>query len=141
VILRYNLIVETTGKENLDPMPLDPNAVPGLLRALDHPDAYVRIVAAEALGKIGNPVAIQRLFQTYADDRADVRRRVMKALERIGVEPRANAAAQVVPGLARGLHDPEPAVRWAAESALRRLDISSSREALARWQAEAPKID
>ncbi|MEP0764691.1 MAG: HEAT repeat domain-containing protein, partial [Chloroflexota bacterium] len=38
-------------------MPLDPNAVPGLLRALDSADVYVRITAAEALGKIGNPVA------------------------------------------------------------------------------------
>lgn len=116
-------------------MPLDPNAVPGLLKALDHADPYVRIVAAEALGKIGNPVAIRRLFDTYADDRADVRRRVMKALERIGVEPRANAAAKVVPGLALGLHDPEAAVRWAAESALHRLNISSSRAALAAWRA------
>jgi HEAT repeat protein len=117
-------------------MPLDPNAVPGLLRALDHEDAYVRIVAAEALGKIGNPIAIQRLIETYADDRADVRRRVIKALGRIGTEPRANAAAQVVPGLALGLRDTEPAVQWAAESALRRLDISSSREVLAAWRAE-----
>lgn len=119
-------------------MPLDPNAVPGLLRALDHEDAYVRIVAAEALGKIGNPVAIQRLIETLTDDRADVRRRVMKVLQRIGVEPRAHAAALVVPGLALGLHDPEPAVQWAAESALRRLDISSSREVLAAWWAQNP---
>ncbi|MBN1565345.1 MAG: HEAT repeat domain-containing protein [Anaerolineae bacterium] len=114
-------------------MPLDPNAVPALLRALDHEDAYVRITAAEALGKIGNPVAIRRLFETYEDDRADVRRRVMKALARIGVEPRANAAAKVVPGLEQGLCDPEPAVQWAAEAALRRLNVSSSRAALARW--------
>ena len=55
--------------------------------------------------------------------------------ERIGVEPRANAAAQVVPGLEQGLRDPEPAVQWAAEAALRRLNISSSRAALARWGA------
>lgn len=118
-------------------MPLDPNAVPGLLKALDHADPFVRIVAAEALGKIGNPVAIQRLFETFDHDRADVRRRVMRALERIGVEPQANAAAQVVPGLARGLTDPEASVRWAAESALRRLNVSSSRAALAAWRAES----
>lgn len=116
-------------------MPLDPNAVPGLLRALDHSDVTVRITAAEALGKIGNPVAIRRLFETLDDPRPDVRRRVIGALERIGVEPKAHVAAQVVPGLERGLYDPEPVVRWVAEQALRRLDISSSRDALARWQA------
>jgi HEAT repeat protein len=117
-------------------MPLDPNAVPGLLRALDHADVFVRIVAAEALGKIGNPVAIQHLEDTLTDDRPEVRRRVVRAFERIGVEPRANARAKVVPGLARALRDPEPSVQWAAESALRRLDISSAWAALDAWQAE-----
>ncbi len=116
-------------------MPLDPNAVPGLLRALDSEDVTVRITAAEALGKIGKPVAIRRLFETFDDPRPDVRRRVIGALERIGREPRVRVAAQVVPGLERGLYDPEPVVRWAAESALRHLDISSARDALARWRA------
>jgi HEAT repeat protein len=115
-------------------MPLDPNAVPGLLRALDSDDVYVRITAAEALGKIGNPVAIQRLFETLDDPREDVRRRVVKALIRIGTEPRVPVAAQVVPGLERALYDAEPTVRWLAESALRRLDISSARAVLERWQ-------
>lgn len=118
-------------------MPLDPNAIHALLRALDHADVYVRITAAEALGKLGNAIAIARLHQTYTTDhRADVRRRVVTAWKRIGVEPRANAAAKVVPGLALALHDSEPAVVWAAEAALRRLDISSSRAALAAWDAE-----
>ncbi|MCZ7540127.1 MAG: HEAT repeat domain-containing protein [Anaerolineae bacterium] len=89
-------------------MPLDPNAVPGLLRALDSADVYVRITAAEALGKIGNPVAIARLTDTLDDARPDVRRRVIGALLRIGTEPKARAAAQVVPGLARGLEDADP---------------------------------
>jgi HEAT repeat protein len=115
-------------------MPLDPNAVPGLLRALDSGDVYVRITAAEALGKIGNPVAIERLFATLDHDRPDVRRRVVKALERIGTEPKARAGAQVVPGLAHALRDSDVTVRWAAESALRRLAISSARQALAEWQ-------
>jgi HEAT repeat protein len=112
-------------------MPLDPNAIPGLLRALDSDDAYVRITAAEALGKIGSAVAIERLFETFDDPRPDVRRRVIRALERIGTEPKAHAAAPVVPGLARALDDPEAMVRWAAEAALRRLDISSARQVLA----------
>ena len=112
-------------------MPLDPNAVPGLLRALDSPDVYVRIVAAEALGKIGRPEALQRLFETLDDPRPDVRRRVIRALERIGTEPRAQVAARVVPGLVRGLADPDAAVRWAAEMALHHLDITDAREALA----------
>lgn len=117
-------------------MPLDPNAVPGLLRALDSDDVYVRIVAAEGLGKIGNPVAIRRLEQTLDDPRSDVRRRVMKALERIGTEPRVPVAVQVVPGLARGLRDEEPAVQRAAVAALRRLRISSAAQALEAWRAE-----
>ena len=119
-------------------MALDPNAVPGLLRALDSADVYVRITAAEALGKIGNPVAIERLAQTLDDSRPDIRRRVHKALERIGVEPKARAAALVVPGLARGLDDPDATVRWAAESALKRLNTSSARRALADWQTHRP---
>jgi HEAT repeat protein len=118
-------------------MPLDPNAIPSLLRALDSQDAYVRITAAEALGKIGQAVAIERLFETYDDPRPDVRRRVIRALERIGTEPKANAAAQVVPGLARALDDTEPLIRWAAKSALERLNISSSRQALAMWRARS----
>lgn len=120
-------------------MPLDPNAIPGLLRALDSEDAYVRITAAEALGKIGSPVAIQRLFTTFDDARPDVRRRVVRALERIGTEPKAHAAAPVVPGLVRALDDPEASVRWAAESALQRLDSSSARQALAAWQTRAAR--
>jgi len=121
-------------------MPLDPNAVPALLRALDSDDVFVRITAAEALGKIGNPVAIGRLLDTYEDPRPDVRRRVVMALLRIGVEPRAHAAAKVVPGLARALRDPEPMVRYVAESALRRLDTSAARLALAEWRDGAPDM-
>ncbi|MBI5958824.1 MAG: HEAT repeat domain-containing protein [Chloroflexi bacterium] len=116
-------------------MALDPNAVPGLLRALDNEDVYVRITAAEALGKIGNPVAIGRLFDTFSDDRPDVRRRVVKALERIGVEPKARAAALVVPGLAGALRDPDVSVRWEAESALRRINTSAARAVLEEWRA------
>lgn len=115
-------------------MPLDPNAIPALLHALDSDDAYVRITAAEALGKIGHAVAVDRLFETFDDPRPDVRRRVIRALERIGTEPKAHAAALVVPGLTRGLDDPERLIRWAAESALQRLDISSARQALAEWK-------
>ncbi|MBN1679567.1 MAG: HEAT repeat domain-containing protein [Anaerolineae bacterium] len=117
-------------------MPLDPNAVPSLLRALQHDDVYVRIVAAEALGKIGKPVAIASLFTTLNDQRADVRRRVVRALERIGVEI---GGAQVVPGLEQALSDEERAVSWTAENALRRLDISSSRVVLARWYDTSKK--
>ena len=114
-------------------MPLDPNAIPGLLRALDSIDVYVRIVAAEALGKIGNPIAIKRLVETLEDPRPDVRRRVIKALTRIGTEPRIPVAAQVVPGLERGLYDAEASVQWAAESGLRTLNTSAAREALSIW--------
>ncbi len=116
-------------------MPLDPNAVPGLLAALDSEDVYVRITAAEALGKIGNPIAIGRLFDTFSDPRPDVRRRVVKALERIAVEPKARAASQTVPGLAGALRDEEVSVRWAAEMALRRIDTTAARQALAEWEA------
>jgi len=117
-------------------MPLDPNAVPGLLAALDSDDVYVRITAAEALGKIGNPIAIGRLFDTFGDTRPDVRRRVVKALERIAVAPKARAASQTEPGLAAALRDVEVSVRWAAEMALRRIDTTAARQALAEWEAE-----
>ena len=55
---------------------------------------------------------------------------------RIGTEPRVPVAAQVVPGLARGLRDVDPAVQRAAESALHTLDISSAWAALDAWRAE-----
>jgi HEAT repeat protein len=119
-------------------MALDPNAVPGLLRALDSDDVYVRITAAEALGKIGNPAAIGRLRDTFSDERPDVRRRVVKALERIGMEPKAHAAALVVPGLAGALADLDVTVRFEAESALRRINTSAARAVLDAWRAEKP---
>jgi HEAT repeat protein len=119
-------------------MALDPNAVSGLLAALDYDDVYVRITAAEALGKIGNPIAIGRLFDTFSDTRPDVRRRVVKALERIAVEPKARAASQTVPGLAGALRDADVSVRWAAEMALRRINTTAARQALAEWEAEMP---
>lgn len=117
-------------------MPLDPNAVPGLLAALDNDNVYVRITAAEALGKIGNPIAIGRLFDTLNDTRPEVRRRVVKALERIAVEPKARAASQTVPGLAGALRDVDVTVRWPAEMALRRINTSAARRALEDWEAE-----
>lgn len=117
-------------------MPLDPNAVPGLLAALDSPDVFVRITAAEGLGKIGDPAAIERLHATLSDPRPDVRRRVIRALQRIGTEPRARAAAQVVPGLALGLDDPDRAVRWAARAALRCINATAAREVLAAHDGE-----
>ena len=122
-------------------MPLDPNAVPGLLRALDSHDVYVRIVAAEALGKIGRPEALRRLFETLDDPRPDVRRRVIRALERIGTEPRARVAARVVSGLVRGLDDPDTGVRWAAEMALHHLNITAAREALVARQGHCAGVE
>ncbi len=122
-------------------MPLDPNAVPGLLRALNSQDVYVRIVAAEALGKIGRPEALRHLFETLDDPRADVRRRVIRALERIGTEPRARVAARVVPGLVRGLGDPDAAVRWAAEMALAHLNVSDARSALSAHRRQRARAE
>jgi len=39
-------------------MPLDPNAVPGLLRALDSADVYVRISFAESSGESGDVITL-----------------------------------------------------------------------------------
>ena len=108
---------------------MDPNAIPGLLKALEQPDPYVRIMAAEALGKIGRLEGITALEHTLQDADWRVRRRAVRALQRIG-------GAKVVPGLRCALDDPEPGVVWVAEMALRSLRISSAEAALAAWMTQ-----
>ena len=77
--------------------------------ALRHPEANVRMAAAEALGQIGD-AAVPGLLDTLYDPNPDVRATVAEALGQIG-----DAA---VPGLLDTLRDPSPDVRMAAAEAL-----------------------
>ena len=51
-----------------DAPPADP-AVPGLLAALDSPNAHVRLYAIKALGKIGDPRAVESLQRIASDEK------------------------------------------------------------------------
>jgi len=92
---------------------------------------YVRVNAAEALGRIGPTAAtaIAALQESLEDELAEVRRTAAEALGRMG--PAAKAA---VPSLTRALRDKEPDVRGPAARALGR--IGSEAEPAIRALAE-----
>lgn len=89
--------------------------VDGLIRVLQtgaHPES--REEAAEALGEIRDPRAVEPLIGALKDRDHEVRAEAADALARIG-DPRA------VEPLNALLGDPRPEVRRAAEKALSRL--------------------
>src|SRR5690606_30198192 len=59
-------------------------AVGYLIEALSDRHYGVRIAAAEALGEIGDPAAVEALVRTLGDAREDVRIAAVSALGRIG---------------------------------------------------------
>jgi HEAT repeat protein len=85
--------------------------VQGLIRALHHPEVNVQYEAAEALGIIGDPAAVQPLIEALTGDPySGVRWKASEALARIGkpaVEP-----------LIAALRNPDADVRWKAAIAL-----------------------
>ena len=98
----------------LDP-PLPPDAVGGLMHALDDADSETRISVIWALGSSGDPAVVARLLPLYAAPTADagIRKMVVYAL---GALP---GDAQVAT-LTTALEDAAPDVRWNAAVALAR---------------------
>ncbi len=63
---------------------IDGPAVPGLMRALDHPSRDVRWEAAKALGEIKDPASAPALVDALDDDRFGVRWLAAEALVALG---------------------------------------------------------
>ena len=89
-------------------------AIPGLIKALEDDDYYVRSSAVEALGKIGSEVAIPDLIKALEDDDYDVRSSAADALGKIGSEV-------AIPGLIKDLENDDYNVRSNAVDALGKI--------------------
>ena len=129
---------------------LGPPAVPYLIRALDHANGYVRHLAAQGLGRLGQEAeaAAPKLLDIMKHDYVHIRPAAAEALARIGRGDEAvpllakmlrrsdefdrSAAARalgnlgplgepVIPDLIRALTDPERRVRDKASGALARI--------------------
>jgi len=85
--------------------------VQGLIKALAWKDAPVRRAAAEALGALRDPAAVDALTGLLADDNQGVRRAAVAALV-------ARGGQRVVEPLVRAMADPDAQVRSIAENAL-----------------------
>ncbi len=125
----------------------DPQVVPWLIQALDHPEAKTRLAAARALGKLADPRALAPLAKAaskYPKDSAVLSEQVIGimaaqsfdstlklagetnldirklATESLGHQVRKNpkVAARALPVLAERINDPSPAIRRAAVNAL-----------------------
>jgi HEAT repeat protein len=96
----------------LDP-PLPPEAVAGLTKTLDSPDAEARISAIWALGSSGDPSVVPKLQPLYESPDQGIRKMVVYAL---GALP-GDAQLQT---LRTALQDASPDVRWNAAVALAR---------------------
>lgn len=85
--------------------------IPGLIRALRNPDMNVQYEAAQALGELRDPAAVQSLMMVLTDDQySGIRWKAAEALAQIGtpaVEP-----------LIAALSHPVEDVRWKAAIAL-----------------------
>ena len=95
-------------------------------RLLERPGESVRVAAATALGKMGDPAAVDRLLEALANDRSALVRAaaagaVGELRESRGGEP-----------LVVALDDPAPEVRQAAALALAQLKWGAAGSALAR---------
>jgi hypothetical protein len=91
-------------------------AVPVLVKTLQHQQASVRFLAADALSHIGPPAqdAVPALIQRLNDEDKSVRVKSLEALRRIG-EPKD----QIIDAIASALGDENPGVREAAVNNLR----------------------
>ncbi len=89
-------------------------AIPGLLKLLEHSDSDVRRRAVDALGAIGSEVAISRLLKLVEHLDSDVRKSAVSALGAIGSEA-------TIPGLLKLVEDSDSDVRWGAADALGKI--------------------
>jgi hypothetical protein len=90
-------------------------AVGDLLRGLDHHDARVRLGIIEAIGEIGDPLAVPPLLGILAGDTSgEIRWAAALALGNLG-------GTGTIPSLVKALGDPDKYVRFGAALALEKL--------------------
>ncbi|NCO32998.1 MAG: hypothetical protein AUJ92_01755 [Armatimonadetes bacterium CG2_30_59_28] len=98
-------------------------AIEPLVALVSHPDAGVRCLMVEALGRIGSREGIPAIVDCLEDYSARVRAVSLEAAAKIG-EP------SVAPAVIRLLEDPKPQIVASALSCLSKLRCAEAREAL-----------
>jgi len=116
---KFGQLAMTTKKVAVRLHPALTEGVPPLLKALRDPDHYVREIAAQGLGYIGDPQNPQRPLARLFDKSPSVRRRAASAL----ITVPAKAAQPALERAAKS--DPDPAVRRYAVEALGWIEDSS----------------
>lgn len=98
-------------------------AVDPILRTLEAPDPFVRIVAANVLGDIGTrpEAVVPRLAEHLTDSHPLVREEAAHAIGRFGVR-----AADAIPRLQAALKDEVPEVADAARASLQKVSPPAS---------------
>jgi HEAT repeat protein len=88
-----------------------------LIHALKDPNKWVRYVAADALGNIGDPCSVEHLIEAMKDRDQDVRFAVTGALGKVG-----SGNAHAIEALTQACNGDNCYVRIAAEEALALLN-------------------
>ena len=97
--------------------------IQGLIKALSYKDPGIKIAAADALGPVGDPMAVEPLTELIRDQDAGVRRAAVRALS-------ARGGVRVVEPLIAALQDSDPGVRdIAAQAIYRRLMTDPDQDA------------
>lgn len=107
--------------------------IPGLIRALDHPDPDIRYEAVEALGEIRDPATVAPLAILFSDaGYSGVRWKVAEALASIG--------SPSVDVLIAALSHPDDDVRWKAAIALGEIHDARAVEPLIRLLSDPDRF-
>jgi twitching motility protein PilT len=107
----------------------DPRIIPATVGLLKDPDWWLRVTAADTLGRLGNANAVDPLIETLADPEA--RWAAVEALGRI-------ADIRSLPALAKLFADPAPEIRIEVLLALRNFTHPKIIEALQKVAATDP---
>ncbi len=97
--------------------------IQGLIKALAYKDPAIKIAAADALGPLGDPMAVEPLTVLVTDEDPGVRRAAVRALS-------ARGGVRVVEPLITALQDRDPDVRTvAAQAVYRRMMTDPDQDA------------
>jgi HEAT repeat protein len=117
---------------------IGPVAVPALIKALSHQDAYVCGGAAEALGFIQpeGRIAVPALLDRFKDEKVDVRRAAVNGLGRLAKWGwiRGEDTKAVVEACAEILKDTDWLIRISAADSLATLDPTRKNDAVVVFQ-------